>query len=296
MCLGAQARAANEAARRNYEYQLDKRERDWMQTLSITNLERIQYKQGIDASNLGLANVYSEIQEKHGELIDQAFQQNEAEWKEFLQNNTGTKLAASGRTGRSADRIAALDLGNYLAKGSRRAYKLTQAGRKLSEQGAKAAAQTRSEQMQMFANNNVIKNPDLAPPKPVYQNVGMASFMDALSIASSIATIATGVGSIKSAFPGLGKGSFINTAPIGQGAGPMASDRRLKENIKKIGESISGLGVYKFNYIGKAKQYIGAMADEVIKVVPEAAILADDGFYRVNYNLIDVDFREVANG
>jgi hypothetical protein len=76
----------------------------------------------------------------------------------------------------------------------------------------------------------------------------------------------------------------------------MASDRRLKENIKKIGESISGLGVYKFNYIGKAKQYIGAMADEVIKVVPEAAILGDDGFYRVNYNLIDVDFREVANG
>jgi len=265
VCLGAQAAAANEAARRNYEYQLDKREREWMQTLSITNLERIQYKQGIDASNLGLANVYSEIQEKHGELIDKAFQENEAEWKQFLQDNEGTKLAASGRTGRSADRIAALDLGNYLAKGSRKAYQLTQAGRKLSEEGAKAAAQTRAQQMQMFANNNIIKSPDLAPPKPVYQNVGMASFMDALSIASSIASIPT-------------------------------SDRRLKENIKKIGESISGLGIYKFNYIGKAKQYIGAMADEVIKVVPEAAILGDDGFYRVNYNLIDVDFMEVANG
>ena len=188
MCLGAQARAANEAARRNYQYQLDKRERDWMQTLSLTNVERVQYKQGIDASNLGLANVYSEIQEKHGELIGKAFQENEAEWKQFLQDNEGAKLATTGRTGRSADRIAALDLGNYLAKGSRRAYQLTQAGRKLSEEGAKAAAQTRAQQMQMFANNNIIKSPDLAPPKPVMQNVGFAAFKDALSIASSIAT------------------------------------------------------------------------------------------------------------
>ena len=199
MCLGAQAKAANESARRNYQYQLDQRERDWMQTLSLTNVERVQYKQGIDASNLGLANVYSEIQEKHGELISQAFQENEAEWKEFLQNNTGTKLATTGRTGRSADRIAALDLGNYLAKGSRRAWKLTQASEKLSETGAKAAAQTRAQQMQMFAQNNIIKSPDLAPPVPVMQNEGMAAFKDALSIASSIASIATGMGAVKDA-------------------------------------------------------------------------------------------------
>jgi len=190
VCLGAGAKAANESARRNYQYQLDKRERNWMQTLSLTNVERVQYKQGIDASNLGLANVYSEIQEKHGELIGQAFQENEAEWKKFLQDNTGTKLATTGRTGRSADRIAALDLGEYLAKGSRRAWKLTQAADKLNETGAKAAAQTRSQQMQMFANNNIIKSPDLAPPVPVMQNEGMAAFKDALGIASSIASIA----------------------------------------------------------------------------------------------------------
>tara|TARA_R100000664_G_scaffold23729_1_gene33350 strand:- start:49 stop:711 length:663 start_codon:yes stop_codon:yes gene_type:complete len=196
VCLGEQAKNANEAARRNYEYQLAQRERDWMQTLSITNVERVQYEQGIDATNVALGNVYSDIQEAHGELIGQAFQENEAEWKEFLQNNKGAQLSASGMTGRSAARISALDLGNYLAKGSRRAYQLTQAAGKLSEQGAKAAAQTRAQQMQMFANNNIIKSPDLAPPKPVYQNEGMAAFKDALSIASSVASIATGMGSI----------------------------------------------------------------------------------------------------
>jgi len=189
VCLGEGAKNANEAARRNYKYQLDQRERNWMQTLSLTNVERVQYKQGMDASHVGLGNVFAEIQEKHGELIGQAFQENEAEWKDFLQNSKGISLQASGRTGRSADRISTLDLGNYLAQGSRRAQKLTQAGEALSKEGAKAAALTRSQQMQMFANNNIIKNPDLAPPVPVMQNEGMAAFKDALGIASSIASI-----------------------------------------------------------------------------------------------------------
>ena len=199
MCLGAGAKAANETARRNYQYQLDTRERNWMNTLSLTNVERVQYKQGIDASNLGLANVYTDIQEAHGELIGQAFQESESEWKQFIQDNTATKLATTGRTGKSADRIASLDLGAYLAKGSRRAWKLTKASEKLNEQGAKAAAQTRSQQMQMFAHNNIIKSPDLAPPRPVLQNETFAAFMDALSIAESIASIATGM-------PSFGKG------------------------------------------------------------------------------------------
>tara|TARA_Y100001963_G_scaffold16181_1_gene20099 strand:+ start:7 stop:843 length:837 start_codon:yes stop_codon:yes gene_type:complete len=266
VCLGAQARAANETARRNYQYSLDKREKEWMQTLSVTNTERVMHEQGIDASNIGLSQVYGDIQAKFGDQIGQALQEDETNWKEFLQNNTGGKMAASGQTGRSAARVSTLELGEYLAKGSRQAYELIEGKRDMDAQGRKAAGIARSEQLQSFANNAIIKSPDLAPPKPVYQNVGAAAFMDALSIASSVA-------SIYSAIP--------------------SSDRRLKENIQKIGESISGLGIYKFNYIGKAKQYIGAMADEVIKVVPEAAVLRPDGFYGVNYNLIDVTFKEV---
>ena len=57
-------------------------------------------------------------------------------------------------------------------------------------------------------------------------------------------------------------------------------------------ESISGLGIYTFNYIGKATQYIGTMADEVLKVKPEAVTIRD-GYMAVNYDLIDVNF-EVA--
>jgi hypothetical protein len=192
VCLGAQARAANKTARRNYEYQLRNREANWMQTLSITNTERVMYKQGIDASNLGLANIYSDIEEKFGDQVGQALQEDEANWKKFLQDNQGMKMAASGQTGRSADRISTLDLADYLKKGSRKAYELTESREELNKVAAKAAGQARAEQLNMFAKNAIIKSPDLAPPKPVYQNVGAAAFMDALKIAGTVASIYTG--------------------------------------------------------------------------------------------------------
>ena len=197
MCLGAQARAANKRARRDYEYNLQRREADWMQTLSVTNTERVMYDQGIDASNLGLANVYSDIEEKFGDQVGQALQEDEANWKDFLQNNEGMKMAASGQTGRSADRISTLDLASYLKKGSRKAYELTESREELTKAGQKAAGMARAEQMNLFAKNAIIKNPDIAPPQPVYQNVGAAAFMDALSIASSVAGIG---GNIKTIF------------------------------------------------------------------------------------------------
>ena len=265
MCLGAAARAANERAKRDYEYKLEKRERAWMETLSMTKVEHLQYEQGIDASNLGLANTYSEIQEKHGELVDQMVSESQTDWEEFLGKNVGDKLKASGTTGRSADRISAIELGQYLKRGSDKAHKLTKAATQLNRVGAKAAGQARAQQMQMFTNVAFVKNPDMVPPKPVYQNVGAAAFMDALAIAGQVGSIVAGV---------------------------KASDRRLKTNIIKLGESISGLGIYKFNYIGKAKQYIGTMADEVIKIFPKAAILNSNGFYSVDYSLIDVNFKE----
>ena len=190
MCLGAQARAANKRARRDYEYNLQKREKEWMQTLSVTNTERVMYEQGIQASNLGLSEVYGDIQAKFGDQIGQALQEDETNWKQFLQQSKSADLIASGRTGRSIDRISTADLGEYLAKGSRKAYELTESREELTKAGAKAAGMARAEQMQSFAKNAIIRNPDLAPPKPVMQNVGAAAFMDALSIGSSIAQIA----------------------------------------------------------------------------------------------------------
>ena len=266
MCLGAGARAANERMKRNYEFKLQAREREWMQTLSLTNVERMQYEQGIDASNLGLANFYSDIQEKHGEAVDAMFVQSQEDWKTFLSENVGDKMKASGRLGKSRDRISAIELGQYLKKGNDQVNALIKGTKAMQKQGYAQAGKTRAEQMKMFAQNVFIKNPDMAPPKPVYQDVGAAAFQDALGI----------IGSAASTYAAFG------------------SDRSLKENIKKIGESISGLGIYKFNYIGKTKQYIGTMSDEVKKIFPEAVVMMANGYEGVRYDLTDVQFKEVV--
>tara|TARA_R100001443_G_scaffold100357_1_gene107745 strand:+ start:27 stop:701 length:675 start_codon:yes stop_codon:yes gene_type:complete len=192
VCLGAQAKAANATAKKNYEYQLKNREANWMQTLSITNTERVMHDQTIDASNIGLSQIYGDIQEKFGDQVGQALQEDEVNWKKFLEQSKGAELAASGQTGRSADRISTLELADYLRKGSRKAYELTEAREELSKAGAKAAGIARAEQMQSFAKNAIIKTPDLAPPTPVYQSVGQAALMDGLKIAGTVASIYTG--------------------------------------------------------------------------------------------------------
>tara|TARA_E500000305_G_C3978961_1_gene215842 strand:- start:285 stop:1085 length:801 start_codon:yes stop_codon:yes gene_type:complete len=266
VCLGAGARAANERMKRNYEFKLQAREREWMRTLSLTNVERMEFERGIDASNLGLANVYSDIQEKHGEAIDAMFVQSQEDWKTFLAENTGDKMMAAGQLGKSRDRISAIELGQYLKKGNDQVTALMKGSRKMSREGYAAAAKAKSDQARLFAQNVFIKNPDMAPPPPVYQDVGAAAFQDALGI----------LGSAASTYAAFG------------------SDRNLKENIKKIGESISGLGIYKFNYIGKAKQYIGTMSDEVKKVFPEAVVIMANGYEGVRYDLIDVQFKEAV--
>ena len=86
MCLGEGARNANKAARRQYQYQLAQRERNWMQTLAVTSVERVNYEQSIDAGNVGLQNFYGEMQEKYGDLIGQAMQENEAEFKRYVKD------------------------------------------------------------------------------------------------------------------------------------------------------------------------------------------------------------------
>ena len=79
---------------------------------------------------------------------------------------------------------------------------------------------------------------------------------------------------------------------IGQTLG-VGSDRRLKKNIKLIGYSPSGLNIYIFEYIDKMFGkgiYQGVMSDEI----PQHAVIKhEDGFDRVDYSKIDVQFQNI---
>jgi hypothetical protein len=62
-------------------------------------------------------------------------------------------------------------------------------------------------------------------------------------------------------------GGFLN---IGLGILSLFSDERLKENIVRVGTGIDGLPLYEFNYRGGGPKFRGYMAQEVVKVHPEA--------------------------
>jgi hypothetical protein len=66
----------------------------------------------------------------------------------------------------------------------------------------------------------------------------------------------------------------------------MASDRRLKRDIRHIGELTSGLPVYRFRYLNDDQEYEGVMADETLPLFPDAVSIDENGFYRVNYSRI----------
>lgn len=68
------------------------------------------------------------------------------------------------------------------------------------------------------------------------------------------------------------------------------SDVNMKENIEEIGIE-SGHKIYEFSYKGNPKRYIGVMAQDVIKIHPEAVMHTPNGLM-VDYSLIGVRFRE----
>lgn len=65
------------------------------------------------------------------------------------------------------------------------------------------------------------------------------------------------------------------------------SDRRLKTDIKKIGETpIKGVNAYTFKYKGSPLMQLGYMAQEVEKKIPDAVAETPSGYKAVNYDRV----------
>jgi len=68
------------------------------------------------------------------------------------------------------------------------------------------------------------------------------------------------------------------------------SDVRLKENITKTGVSKSGIPTYTFNYKNDNQLWSGTMAQDLLNMGREDAVVTmENGYYGVDYNMIDVD-------
>ena len=72
------------------------------------------------------------------------------------------------------------------------------------------------------------------------------------------------------------------------------SDMRLKRDIALIGRLDDGLGLYSFRYLWSDTVYVGVMAQEVAATIPDAAVLGDDGYLRVDYSKLGLRMRTLA--
>ena len=194
MCLGAGARAANKAAMRQYKYDLQVRERKHMNKLGVYKTQINAYKQNIDEIHQGLGRTYTEAQTRLNRVKDQAWKRNQDFAIKSLENSAYGKAMASGQTGRSIKRMGVMEAAEVGRFYSRTSSALTDANEDFMTGVRTARRKAKSAQRREFANVWLAPQADVAPPRPVYQNVGQAMFMDALGIATSAASAYSGFG------------------------------------------------------------------------------------------------------
>ena len=95
MCLGAQAKAQNEAARRQYNYELQRRERNWFQQLTVTNAQNVKYEEDVANAGLAQAQAYADKQEAMALARGEAQLKYEQLFRDLQKNSDYSKLAAS---------------------------------------------------------------------------------------------------------------------------------------------------------------------------------------------------------
>ena len=75
----------------------------------------------------------------------------------------------------------------------------------------------------------------------------------------------------------------------------MSSTRDARRGASEHRSSPSGLPIYRFAYkTDPARFYRGTMAQDLLSLKPEAVVVGSDGFYRVKYDLLDIEFVPVA--
>ena len=203
-----------------------------------------------------------------------------------------TRAAAMTGTRRQAEQMGyarqldAAGLGRGLAGASLGAYGGATGAGTAAGQSAQSAGQNYMRNMGMGANTIATgQRMNLSGLSNILNNQTKA-FVNTQG--SFLGDVGGFLGGAAAAYTGFGGKGFN-----------LPSDRRLKENIKEVGvDQRTALTLYEFNYKKEfsdpSKRYIGVMADEVELVYPDAVEDTDLGFKTVRYDLLGIEFKEVA--
>ena len=169
------ASAQNKAARRDYEYRLKVRERKWMQTRTTYASKKVQFEEEVDQSNIAAQRAYSRVQRQLYNARSLAILQNQEDFKKMLANEGMIEASAAERgvRGASVARQLVQNNANFGISQAMRSRGLTQAGYDAREVYGDINRDLKGKLNRSFGRVAIQPVADMAPPKPVMQNVGM---------------------------------------------------------------------------------------------------------------------------
>ena len=222
-----------------------------------------QYE-ALDTSNLkkGMENVYEDltVDQRASDFAQQKGEQSRANVMEKMRGAAGSSgIAALAQTmanqGQLAAQQASADIGKQESENQQKALAETA---RLQDEEISGAKESRDLERQKTTNLLAAASGEVAA-------AGAAKDQASKDQMNAVGSIATSV---------------------------IGSDRRLKKNINKIGESSSGLNIYSFEYKnpthGKGL-FQGVMSDEI----PQEAIVLMNGYDAVDYSMLDVEFKRI---
>ena len=158
-----------------HEHRLKVRERKWMQTRTTYATKKVQFEEEVDQANIAAQRAYSRTQRQLNNAKSLAILENQEDFKKMLQNEgmIEAKAAERGVRGSSVARALVMNKGNFGISQALRSRGLAQAGYQARDVVSDVNRQLKGQLNRSFGKVAIQPVQDLAPPEPVYQNVGM---------------------------------------------------------------------------------------------------------------------------
>ena len=171
-----QTKAANRAAKRDYEYKNAIRKNRWMRELSIYGTKKVQFEKSIDESNIAAQRAYTQSQINYNRIRTQALFDQQKDFREMLKSEgmIEAQAAERGVRGKSIRRQLNFNLQTMGMANRQRARALTETQYRMKEADEATMRKLKSDQNRLFSKVAIQPTPDLPIPKPELQNPNFA--------------------------------------------------------------------------------------------------------------------------
>jgi len=179
------AKARNTARQRQWKAQMESRKREWYQSLSIWGAKRNKYFKDLNENDLAAQRGYDQAQQGLNAQYAASIQANEGALIKFMQKHG--RLTASGRTGRSINRINTLDIGALERFAGRQSYAVSQSLESFNQNVQDISRQQKSARSKLFSEVAFEPVPDVAPPQPVMESTSPMMGLISSAIGGAVA-------------------------------------------------------------------------------------------------------------